>query len=165
MAWFMEILNFLVVPTTGQSTLKIPGNQFQLFSVSTYNNGGNFHGSALGISISPEAAEFLDKHSESTIPGAHRSMREHNHALYPDDSRQDPVFLRIDLQGVIREHGTISFKTFGNCACLGDAPEKTEKGRGKYATSHNLDRPWQQLSMLVGIATMWRWARTKLAYK
>lgn len=158
------LLNVFVTGEARQQREHIKKNQFQLFSVETYSNPG-YHGSCIILSISPEAAWLLDKHSQTAIPGVHRAMREHNCAKFPEDKKRDPIFLRMDLQGVIREHGTVSFKTPGNCACLGEAPEPTQEGRGKYATSHNLDSPWQQLSMLVGIATMWRWVRTELDYK
>lgn len=54
---------------------------------------------------------------------------------------------------MIRAGGTPHFIVPGNCACLGEDPDRFKDSLSMY--SHNMDSPLQQLSMLVGLASFW----------
>ena len=156
----------MVIHEAAQNRNPFREEQLQLFSLETYyTNHTHFHACGMGVSVSPEAAEFLDKYSKSAIPGVHNAMKEHHLAFYPKDKKKGADYFLHDLYGVIREEATLHFVTHGNCACLGRMPEKIRKDGGLYIESHNLDTTWQQLSMLVGVATTWRWVRRSLGYK
>ncbi len=165
LSYLTSMLDIDVVVAVSEKRSPHKGEQIQLFSMETYfREDAPFHGAAMDISISPEAAEFLVAHSHQEIPGVQKAMRQHNNALYPRDKRKSKSYFGTDLTGVIREKGTLRFITSGNCACLGQMPEMPEKDEGLYLDSHNLDTSWQQLSMIVGVAETWKWVRDSLGY-
>ena len=101
------------------------------------------------------------KHSLEVIPGVFDAMKAHHVAKFPKDKKIDSYGF-FGLSGVIRERGTLSFITNGNCACLGHMPVEKQQDEGLYSESHNMDTPWQQLSMLVAVAATWKWIRTSI---
>jgi hypothetical protein len=136
----------------------VPGELPQLFSLETeYSSERDLHCAPLDLAVSPKALEFLLLHERKVIPGAQENMRKHGKQIYPKS-------FGFDQRAVIREKGTLGFATIGNCACMGAAPEKRTPGEGYSIDSHNVDAFFQQLNLMVGIATMWSWVRTSLKY-
>lgn len=167
LAFLSCVLDILILDKGTVKEEQAQGKQLQLFSFeSMYRPDAPFHGAALNVTISAKAADFLEANAMKEIPGVHRAMKDHYFAKYPKErKKKDRLHLATELRGVIREYGMVRFTTpEGNCACLGNMPEKRD-GCGFEIDSHNLDYSWQQLSMLVGIATMWRWVRRSLNYR
>jgi hypothetical protein len=166
LSFFTAVLDIQILPDACRKGNKKDEEQVQLFSLETiHRNDTHFHAAAADLTVSPVAGTFLLAHSEERIPGARRAMKEHWGALFPDIRKRKEYMLSTDLSGVVREYGTLSFTSIGNCACMGAMPEKPQPGHGMYIDSHNLDTSWQQLNMLAGIAAMWRWVRKSLNYK
>lgn len=169
LAVLTEVLNIFVVEQTKQKRQPKDREQLQLFSLQTYHTSDEalMHGSGMTVSISPEAASFLLQQSPRAIPGAHEAMKNHHLARYPAYKNKER--LSADLTGVVREKGVLHFVTWGsNCACLGSNGHESQesgKGKGLFIDSHNINTPWQQLSMLIAIGVTWKWVRTSLGYK
>lgn len=53
----------------------------------------------------------------------------------------------------VREMGVPQFIVPGNCACLGENPDSFKSDRGM--SSHNLDTPLAQLTMLTAVVSFW----------
>lgn len=160
-----DILNYVVSGEAEEKRNPYPKEQVQLFSMNTfYSQTATYHGAGMEVSISPESAKFLIEHSEQSIPGVYEAMKTHHLTKYPKDRRTNFGGFFGGLSGVIREKGTLSFATCGNCACLGHMPIEIQEGQGLYIDSHNLDTSWQQLSMVIGVATTWKWVRDSLGY-
>lgn len=161
-----EILVFLIQAEAEEKRRPHAGEQVQLFSMNTYYNETMFrHGAGMEVSTSPEAATFLVAHSMTAIPGVHQAMKVHHVAHFPKHKKIKPGDFFGGLTGVIREKGTLDYKTFGDCACLGKMPEDIQENQGLHIESHNLDHSWQQLNMVIGVASTWKWVRSSLGYK
>ncbi len=161
-----EVLVFLIQAEAEEKRQPRAGEQVQLFSMNTYyNEAMPRHGAGMEVSMSPEAATFLVARSMTIIPGVHKAMKVQHAAQFPKHKKIKAGGLFNGLTGVIREKGTLDYKTFGDCACLGKMPEDIQENEGLHIESHNLDHSWQQLNMIIGVATTWEWVRNSLGYK
>ncbi len=162
---FLNILELIGRDEGGKHTAK-KGEQIQLFSLSTIHlDEPRLGGGYLSFSVSPEAARFLEQQSGRTIPGVHEAMKAHHLGIFPKDKEVRPLEFLGGLVGTIRNHGTLDFKTLGNCACMGAMPREATEDEGSFIDAHNVDSSWQQLSLIVGLATTWKWVRDELGYK
>jgi hypothetical protein len=161
---FFRIINYVVLFEVEEERQPRDDERLQLLCVDTYwGEEAMNHSYGMGVSMSPETALFLIRHSQEEIPGVRKAMLIHHKVLYPEIHKErNPRSFMGWFTGVIRELGTISFITMGDCACLGQMPKETQLDEGLYADSHNLDNPGQQLNMIVGISIMWEWVQTAL---
>lgn len=140
----------------------LEGEQTQLFSLQTfYNPGGGFHSAGINFSVSPKSAKFLQDYSDKKIPSAFNAMRLHHQSKFPEDKIEE---WSTYLTGTIREQGALHYVTYGNCACLGTMPKVLGKNEGYCLDSHNVDTSWQQLNLVAGLASTWKWVRDSLRY-
>lgn len=164
----LDILNFNVQSKLEEKRGVKEKEKVQLFSIDTVcvdqsKEYSGFSNWGLNVSISPQAADFLETNSLKSIPGAFEAMKAHHVAKFPKDKKTSMQGFFGTLSAGIREKGTLSYQTCGNCACLGYMPVDRQVGEGLYIESHNIDNSWQQLNLLIGVAATWQWVRRSLA--
>lgn len=153
----LEYLLFDVgqIPVSGESLPK--GVMPQLFCLGTclgeYSRPGSY---GITFTVSPCARRYLGKVGNEPLVRGPRLMREHYErfytsgpALHVDDS---------EFTLGLRRENVLTFKTPGNCACLGSAPPGDPE-EGYSTSSHNIDGTLQQTNLLVGIAFVWQTVR------
>lgn len=129
----------------------------QLFSLSIYLGEYSRPGSyGVELTVSPRARLYLGRVGNTPLSRGARLMREHYEHLYArvTDFRLDDSEFALGL----RRENVLSFKTPGNCACLGVQPPG-DPNAGYSLSSHNIDTSFQQTNLLVGIAFVWQMVR------
>lgn len=150
--WLLEFFSFL--ESNKDHEEKGP---HQLFHISTMISMKHTpHGCSFAVYVSKACASLLDtipKHSG--FPKAEEFIRE-TYAFYG---------LRIPggfgMQAYVREKGILHLSASGNCNCLGENPDNRYLPDGYQLHSHNTDTPLQQITLLIGLAQIWKELRER----
>lgn len=129
----------------------------QLFCLSVYLGEYSRPGSyGINFTVSPRARLYLGKIDGESLARGPRLMREHYERFYSPDASVH--FSDFDFILGLRRENVLTFKTLGNCACLGSSPPSDPK-EGYSTSSHNVDTTYQQTNLLVGVAYVWQVVR------
>ena len=118
-----------------------------------YSRPGSY---GIDFTVSPRARLHLGKMGNEPLTRGPRLMREHYERFYGSE----PALHVSDSEFTLglRRENILTFKTLGNCACLGSAPP-SDPEEGYTTSSHNVDTTYQQTNLLVGVAYVWQTVR------
>lgn len=147
----------------------------QLMAVATsYSKEREMHACPMEVGFSESATILLNQKYQkvtSVDVAAHEAARVYLRlsAKSKKEFEKEMKYLKHSQSGMfgviamVRDSGVPQFSVPGNCACLGENPDRFRDSRDM--CSHNLDSTLQQMTMLVAVVTFWNKFLTHLYQK
>lgn len=156
--WLLDFLYTATPAPADENTVP------QLFAVDPYISiEPRIGGCGVTVTVGRYAAALLDALPEQTdFPRARELINElwryHGVRL-----TRGTEYMRAHTRDR-KSKSVLSVSAAGNCNCLGINPDERMPGEGYDMPSHNTDSPTDQLSLLMGIAEIWKELREKLPH-
>lgn len=132
----------------------IGSSSIQLLTLDLYYRDDiNVHQCPLSVEASKYFIKWLRTLPEGPLTSCMEAMRI-AHETMIGKSMSSPREFRARVSD-----GRFNMSVPGNCACFGTEPERFDPEYGARYGSHNVDAPWQQLSLVAGISALHDMAR------
>lgn len=133
-----------------------PGNRCQLLTLDGLRVERDVHGGHFGISLSKPLAHWLGQFNEKNIDPVIDVMHEaFNHMFYRGVERHS-----LNFGASVRDERWLHMHVPGSCSCLDrDGSTMHRYPEGYPLSTHNVDGPLQQLSLLAGLGRLCDLAR------
>ena len=165
MSFLLEVLNFTEINGEDDRPNLYLSERPQLMSIATTcDMERSFTNCSIEVGFHQSAFDILVKECESdmVVHEAEQRMFEFYSGMslktMKEKVLQEKNFRKygsmyIGICAKVRAGGIPHFIVPGSCACLGANPDDFKDSAELY--SHNMDSPLQQLSMLVGVISLW----------
>lgn len=154
--WLLDFLYAVPPAITNRSAVP------QLFAVDPYISiEPRIGGSGVSVTVGQYAAELLDLLPERTDFRQAREFINQTWRYHGVRLRRGAENMQAHTRDRVSKH-VLMISAGGNCNCLGINPDDRMPGEGYDMPSHNTDSPADQLTLLTGLAQIWKELRMKL---